>query len=258
MDQLSRRDVVYMHGGTRMSGLVCAPPDARSLPGIVLVHDAFGLGEEMIAIAQGLAALGFAVFAADMWGERRTPSSDSEIGPLIGGMVKDRESWMARVSAAHEVAGEQPEIDGESIVTLGYCFGGSSALEHVRTGGKVRAAISVHGGLDLIDFDWSSATATAHVLVCTGAEDPMATDGQRARLQRAMTDAGVDWQLHLYSGTKHAFTSARAQFSLQPEVVAYHPRNAQRAWDAVTRFLCELFPNLHPVQPAAFASASAR
>lgn len=235
------RDIDYTHDGTRMSGLLLAPEGARNLPAVVLLHDAFGLGEDMVAVAERIVGLGYAVLAADVWGERRTPTSEAEIGPLIGGMVHDRPRWLARVAAAHEAAAAQSEVDGDALATLGYCFGGASALEHVRTGGKVRGTISIHGGLDLIDFDWSAATSAARVLVCTGAEDPMATAEQRTRLQEAMTGAGVDWEVDLYSGTRHAFTSPKAVHSPNPDVIAYHPRNAARAWDATARFLHELF-----------------
>lgn len=246
MPPITSRDIAYEHEGTRLLGLLCAPQGAVRRPTVVLVHDAFGLGEDMIAIARRLAGRGFAVFAADVWGERMTPRSEPEIGPLIGGMVGNRDRWISRIAAAHEVAAAQPEVDGDALVSLGYCFGGSSALEYVRSGGAVRAAIGIHPGLDLVEFDWSGAHQSAVVLICTGADDPMATAEMRAQLQQAMSGAAIDWELDLYSGTKHAFTSPKAQFSPMPEVVAYHPRNAERAWQATTRLLDELFPELHP------------
>lgn len=242
MTEVSVRDVEYHHGDSRLIGLVCAPEGAASLPAVVLIHDAFGLSEEMQANAHRIAELGFAVFAADMWGDRLAPESENEIGPLIGGMVADRERWIARVALAHEIAAAQPEIDGEALVALGYCFGGSSALEYARTGGRVRGVVGIHSGLDLIAFDWSGVDP-AHlpaVLICTGAEDPMATPEQWGRLKAAMNGAGIDWEFDLYSGTVHAFTSPKAQFSPRPELAMYHPRNAERAWQATARFLREI------------------
>ncbi len=241
MAEIVTRDVAYEHDGDRLLGLVCAPEGASSLPAVVLIHDAFGLGEEMRANARRIAELGFAVFAADVWGGRLTPASDTEIGPLIGSMVSNRERWIARVALAHEVAAAQPEIDGEALVSLGYCFGGSSALEYARTGGRVRGVVAIHAGLDLIDFDWSAVSPdrAPAVLVCTGAEDPMAAPEHWQRLKAAMNGAGVDWELDLYSGTVHAFTSLRAQHSPNPGLFLYHPRNAERAWQATARFLRE-------------------
>jgi dienelactone hydrolase len=242
MVALIERDVEYTVAGTRMRGLLVAPEGAAAAPTVVLIHDAFGLGEQMIATARQLADRGFAVFGADVWGDRTTPAEQHEIGPLIGSMVGNRPEWSARIAAAHRTAAAQPEVDTDSIVLLGYCFGGSSALEFVRAGGQVRGVIAIHPGLDIIEFDWSAAHAGIPVLVSVGAADPMATPEQRAQLEQALNAADVDWELDLYSHTVHAFTSGRAQASPRPELFAYHPRNAERAWTATTRFLTELFP----------------
>jgi dienelactone hydrolase len=183
------------------------------------------------------------VFGADVWGDRTTPSEQPEIGPLMGAMVGNRREWIARIAEAHRTAVAQPEVDADSIVLLGYCFGGSSALEFVRTGGRVRGVIAIHPGLDIIEFDWSAARSDTQVLVSLGAIDPLATPDQRAHLEQVLNAADIDWELTLYSNTVHAFTSLKAQSSPKPEVFAYHPRNAERAWKATTRFLTELFPH---------------
>lgn len=242
MPEIITTNVEYAHDGTRMLGLLCAPADASELPAVVLIHDAFGLSEEMIAIAQSIAGLGFAVLAADVWGERRTPQHMSEVGPLIGSMATDREGWIERIALAHEVAAARPEVDPESIISLGYCFGGSSVIEYARTGGRTNAIIVIHPGLDLVEFDWSavSPASAPQALVVLGADDPMALPEQWRETKTAMTAAGVDWQLHLYSGTVHGFTSPRAAQSPDPTVAAYHPRNAARAWRATEDFLLEL------------------
>lgn len=239
MNDLVIRDVEYRHEGTRMLGQVCAPAGDRRPIGVLLIHDAFGLSPEMTAHARRLAAAGYPVFLADVWGERTLPRAESEIGPLIGGMVADRDRWLGRIGAARTALAAQPELAGSAVVPLGYCFGGSSVLEYVRTGAEVAGAISVHGGLDLLAPDWSAARPTS-VLICTGADDPMATAPMRDRLTGAMDAAGMDWQVHLYSDTKHAFTSPMAQHSPMPDVVAYHPRSAARAWRATLALLGEL------------------
>lgn len=243
MIELTRRDIDYRHGDTAMRGLLLAPAGAAELPAVVLIHDAFGLGDDMIAIAEKLAVRGLAVFAADVWGDRRTPDEQSEIGPLIGSMAGDRPEWQGRIAAAHRVAAEQPEVDADSIALLGYCFGGSSALEFLRTGGRVRGVIAIHPGLDLLEHDWSSAAASgSQVYVAVGSIDPMATREQRLQLEDDLTAAGAEWEIDVYSHTTHAFTSLRSRNSPRPELFDYHPRNAARAWQATTRALDELFP----------------
>jgi len=240
MSDLLTSDVEYRHQDTRMIGHALAPtagpPDAAA---VLLLHDAYGISDHLRSIAADLAAHGHPVFAADLWGERTLPTSEAEIGPLIGGMVGDRERWLGRVAAAHRALTEQPWAEGRPVAALGYCFGGSSALEHLRTGARLDAVASIHGGLDLLADDWSAAHPS-RVLICTGAQDPMATAAQRSALESAMDTAGMDWQTHLYSGTRHAFTSAQAKDSPMPQVVAYHPTNAARAWRTTLTFLREL------------------
>ena len=241
MADLRTRDIAYRHGDTEMLGMLVAPEGAVNLATVVLVHDAFGLSDDMVEIAETIAARGYAVFAADVWGNRQLPASEPEIGPLIGGMVAQRDEWIARVAAAHTTAAAQPEADGSALISLGYCFGGASALEYLRIGGSVLGVVSIHGGLDLLEFDWTRATPGSTVLVCTGASDPMATAEQREQLLSGMDAAGINWELDLYSNTVHAFTSKKAQDSPAPHVIAYHPRNAARAMDATLRFIDEVF-----------------
>ncbi|TDP93400.1 dienelactone hydrolase [Leucobacter luti] len=271
MIELVTRDIAYRHGGTEMLGLLVAPTGATGLPSVLLVHDAFGLGTETQSIASRLAALGLTVFAADVWAGRQLPASPAEIGPLIGSMVADRAQWHGRVAAAHAAAITQPEVDPRAVVGLGHCFGGSSVLELLRTGAlldasassgagaasvTLRGVVAIHAGLDLLAEDWDTAAAAGaakkadagwlapRVLICSGADDPMATPEQRRVVQAGLDRAGIDWELDLYSGTVHAFTSPNAAHSPEPEVFNYHPANAGRAWSATLRFLREIFPEM--------------
>ncbi|WP_185992970.1 dienelactone hydrolase family protein [Streptomyces sp. 130] len=243
MTQAAGRDVEYQHEGTRMRGLVVPPRGGAaadtSAAAVLLIHDAFGLGEEMTGHAARLAEAGHPVFLADVWGERATPSSAAEIGPLIGAMARDRDRWLGRIAAAHAALDAQPEFTGRPLALLGYCFGGSSALEYLRTGADVAGVAAVHPGLDLLEQDWSTP-GSGSVLLMIGADDPMATPGMREQLEKHLSGAGLDHQFHLCSGTTHAFTSAKAVASPDPEVFAHNPRSAARAWAATTGFLAEL------------------
>ncbi|WP_151775336.1 dienelactone hydrolase family protein [Streptomyces abyssomicinicus] len=236
------RDVEYRHEGTRMMGLVVPPPGRAaddSAAAVLLLHDAFGISEEMTCHATRLAGAGHPVFMADLWGERAAPASPAEIGPLIGSMTGNRDRWLGRVAAARAALAGQPEFSGRPLVLLGYCFGGSSALEYLRTGAEVAGVAAVHPGLDLLGQDWSTP-GSGSVLLMIGADDPMATPALRSRLVDHLSSAGLDHQLHLYSDTTHAFTSRKAADSPQPELFAHNPLSAGRAWTATTGFLTEL------------------
>ncbi|MFK4122605.1 dienelactone hydrolase family protein [Streptomyces longwoodensis] len=237
------RDVEYQHEGTRMLGLAVTPRDgtayASSAAAVLFLHDAFGISDEMTANATRLAEAGHPVFMADLWGGRATPHSPAEIGPLMASMTKNRDRWLGRIAAARAALARQPDTAGRPLALLGYCFGGSSALEYLRTGAEVAGVAAVHPGLDLLDQDWSTP-GSGSVLLMIGADDPTATPGMRRTLVDHLSSAGLDHQLHLYSGTTHAFTSPKAADSPEPELFAYNPRSAARAWAATTGFLAEL------------------
>jgi dienelactone hydrolase len=239
MRDVIARDIEYWHDATRLLGHVCVPAGDRTGATVLLLPDAYGVTKHMIGIARSLAEQGHAVFVADLWGDGLLPADQAEFGPLIGTMANDRERWNRRVRAAHDALLAQPGIGTTAVVLLGYCFGGSSALEYGRKAADVTGVISIHGGLDIIGSDWSAA-GRAPVLVCTGEGDPMATADMRTALASAMTEADIDWQMHIYSQTVHAFTSPMAKSSPRPDVVAYSARSTARARDTVLRFLQEI------------------
>ncbi|MFC9330204.1 dienelactone hydrolase family protein [Kitasatospora sp. NPDC057015] len=239
MRDVIARDIEYWDEGTRLLGHVCAPTGERAGATVLLLPDAYGVTRHMIGIARSLAEEGHAVFVADLWGNGLLPADQSEFGPLIGAMAADRERWTRRVGAAHRALLVQPETGTTTVVLLGYCFGGSSALEYQRAGADIAGAVSVHGGLDVVGSDWSGA-GRAPVLLCTGDGDPMATAQMRTALTAGMATAGLDWQLHVYGRTVHGFTSPTAKDSPRPDVVAYSARSTARAWNTTLRFLREI------------------
>ncbi|MFG2821516.1 dienelactone hydrolase family protein [Kitasatospora sp. NPDC048365] len=236
MSDVIARDIEYWDEGTRLLGHLCAPAGGRTGAAVLLLPDAYGVTKHMIGTAQRLAEQGHPVFVADLWGEGLLPADQREFGPLIAAMAADRPRWMRRVRAAHRALLEQPETGAAPVAVLGYCFGGSSALEYTRTGHEVAGVIGIHPGLDTVAPDWSAA-GPAPVLLCVGDGDPMGTAAMRSALTTAMTGAGTDWQLHLYGDTVHAFTSPHAKDSPRPDVVAYSARSTARAWDTTLRFL---------------------
>lgn len=239
MTELTDRSVHYSYEGTELIGYFVADSSGAKRPGVLLIHDAFGVSDAMKGNARRIAELGYSVFLADLWGDGRTPMGDDEIGPLIGSMVSNSERWTALVKAGHDQLLAQEEVAEAPVTAAGYCFGGSSVLEYVRVGGEVEGAVSFHGGLDVVGTDWTRANRNASVLILTGAEDPMAPQTVVDALQESMTRADVAWEVASYGQTKHAFTNPHADKAGKPEVIAYNPRADRRSWNAFTLFLQE-------------------
>jgi len=237
MSSTTARDINYDHAGVTMVGRMVVPGDGvGKLPGVIVIHEAFGLGDHAIAAAERLAEAGYAAFALDLWGDRQQCSLPG-VMDNIAQLVSDGTAWMGRIEAARAVFASQPEVDADRMAAIGYCFGGASALEFARTGHTIKAVVSLHGGLDPVGKDWSANQA--RVLVCTGFDDPMVPASALTAFEVAMTAAGVNWEINLYGGTKHSFTNQDAASAGMPDAIAYNEQADRRSWDSLTRFLSE-------------------
>lgn len=242
MSQIAGKSVEYSYDSARLVGHFCkdgAAADPR--PGVVIVHDAFGVSDAMKQIAARVAELGYAVLAADLWGDGAQLKEESAIGPMIGRMASDRKCWMGRLHAAQEALAAQPGVNAGKIAMTGYCFGGASVLEYLRTTGGVKGVVSFHGGLDLVGGEWESAPAGGKALILTGYDDPTAKSATVVQLADNLTKAGVDWEIDMYGHTKHGFTRPESDRANKPEFVAYNAQSDRRSWAAMTRFLEEVF-----------------
>ncbi|HCO58992.1 MAG TPA: carboxymethylenebutenolidase, partial [Porticoccaceae bacterium] len=142
------------------------------------------------------------------------------------------------MAKALEVAREQAEVDASNIAVMGYCFGGLCALDLARTGADIKGAVSFHGLFDAPD-NIPTPDIKASVLCLDGHDDPMTPNEKVVALQRELTEAGVDWQLHTYGNTLHGFTNPEANM---PEMgIKYNAVADRRSWQTLENFLADLF-----------------
>ncbi|ODT83671.1 MAG: hypothetical protein ABS76_01765 [Pelagibacterium sp. SCN 64-44] len=233
MGAVAARDLAYGYGGAEMLGRFFIPEEQGERPGILVLHGAHGVDGFILSRAERLAGLGHAVLAIDLWGGRELVSDPAAIGPRLGAFAGDRDMWMGRIEAARTALVAQPGVDNSRIGALGYCFGGTGVLEFARRGGAVKGVVSFHGGLDMVEDDWSGQ-AGASVLICTGAADPMARQEDRVRVEAGMSAADVAWETNLYGGVKHAFTEP--DHPGQPPFAGFDARAERRSWVAMREF----------------------
>src|SRR5690606_24908061 len=151
------------------------------------------------------AQLGYAAFAIDLYGEGRTGTSPEENAALMQPLVQDRALLAQRMNNALTALAGQPQVDRNRIGAMGYCFGGLCVLDLARSGADVRGVVSLHGALKPSGLP--AAPIRAKVLVLHGHDDPLVPLEEVIAFQNEMTAAKVDWQLHAYGGTMHAFTN---------------------------------------------------
>lgn len=227
------RDLEYFHDGTRLLGRLFEPVGSASGAGVLVVHGAHGLGEHVADCAARISELGHVVLAVDLWGDRRQLSNSADIGEMLSRFNADPALWMGRLEAARQALVSASGVS--RLGMAGYCFGGSSALEFVRRGGAVDAAVCFHGGLDNVGDDWTGAAQAAAVLICTGAEDPLASQTDLSRVEAGMASVGLCWEVNRYGGAKHAFTEPDRPGA--PPFAAYDRQADRRSRSAMVDFL---------------------
>lgn len=232
------RSIEYFHGATRLMGHFAWDADNQSpRPGILVSHAWAGRDDFACGKAAALADLGYAALALDMYGDARIGSGPDENGKLMAPFMQDRALLQARQAAALETVRAQPEVDPARIAAIGFCFGGLCVLDLARTGADLRGVVSFHG-LFTPPGNTAGRQIKAKILALHGHDDPMAPPEQGLALQRELTAAGADWQLHVYGGTMHAFTNPRANDPAFGTV--YHPVADRRSWQSMQNFLEEV------------------
>ena len=209
-------------------------------PGVLVFPEAFGLGEHAKSRAERLAGLGYVVLACDLHGEGRVFSDLSEVMPLIEALRADPSRTRARASAALDALKNRAEVAPARIAAIGFCFGGTMALELARSGAEVAGVVGFHSGLATTRPE-DAKNIHGRVLVCIGADDPGVPPEQRAAFEREMRGGQVDWQMNLYGGVVHSFTNPAADKMGRPEMARYDARADARSWAEMLAFFDEIF-----------------
>ncbi|HEY1097584.1 MAG TPA: dienelactone hydrolase family protein [Myxococcota bacterium] len=209
-------------------------------PGIVVVHDWMGIGPFVEEQARNLALQGYVAFAADIYGKADMPK-DQKAAAAVAGKYRngDRTLLRERALAALQTLSKNARVDASKLAAIGFCFGGTTAIELAKSGASLRGVVSFHGGLDAKSVD-DSKDIKAKLLVLHGADDPFVPAADIGAFKASLNKAKVDWQLVEYAGTVHAFTQPDAGTD-NSKGAAYNERSAKRAFAEMKAFFAEIF-----------------
>lgn len=235
---IHERLVQYEHQGTLLEGFL-AYDDSNPVPGPAVMISHAWAGRDNFACdkARMIAAMGYTGFALDLYGQGVSGSSPEENSRLMQPFMKDRAMLQSRMQASLETLFSIPEVRSDRVAAMGFCFGGLCVLDLARTGADLRGVISVHGFFSP-PGNIKDKPIKAKVLALHGHDDPMVPMDTVVAFGQEMTGAGVDWQMHVYGDTKHAFTNPQANDPVRGTV--YKPDADRRAWVTIGNFLGEI------------------
>ena len=199
----------YKQGDTPLRGYLAYDDSASGKrPGILLVHRYDGMSDLTLQNAEMYARQGYVVFAADIYGRDVHLKTIPEFQAQSAIYSKDRPLMQARAQAGLDTLRANPMVDAAKIAVVGYCFGGTVAIELAETGAPVVGTATIHGSFR--DFTPGAAkNISGRVLILHGAEDPVAPLREVNLLLDELRAANVNWELNLYSGTQHGFSTPK-------------------------------------------------
>ncbi|NGX38984.1 MAG: hypothetical protein KR126chlam1_00302 [Chlamydiae bacterium] len=235
----------YFHGASECRGFIAYDEKAKEKRPAVLVAPAWrGQDEFARQKAVALAELGYVGFAVDIYGEGRHTDDNLEASKLMAPFFLDRILLQGRIQAAFEALRKQPQVDRDRIGAIGFCFGGLCVFELLRGGADVKGVVSFHG-VFMTEREGKKASlaplspkARGKLLILHGHQDPMVSEEDLHRVQSEMTEAQIDWQIHTYGLTMHAFTNPEA--NAPQNGILYNQISAMRAWKEMETFFMEV------------------
>jgi dienelactone hydrolase len=240
MAQIRTESIEYKDGDVILEGYIAYDDSFQDKrPGILVVHEWMGINDYTKSRCEQLAKLGYFAFAADIYGKGIRPASGEEAGKTAGIYKNDRQLMRNRIKAAFDEIKKQKLVNTEKIAVIGYCFGGTVALELARSGAELKGAVSFHGGLDTPN-PTDANNIKAKILVLHGGDDPYVNAEQVSSFEKEMKDAKVDWQIFIYGGAVHSFTNPNSGND-PAKGAAYNESADKRSWKAMRTFFDEIF-----------------
>jgi dienelactone hydrolase len=236
---ITDRLIEYENDGKVFEGLIAYDDGLESpSPAILISHAWGGQGQFESGKARLLAERGYVGFALDLYGKGVRGSGPEENAKLLQPLMEDRPLLQSRMLASLETLRSIPEVDNRRIAAMGFCFGGLCVLDLARTGEDLRGVISFHGFFTP-PGNTIGNKIRAKILAIHGNDDPMVPPESVSALGKELTDAGADWQIHIYGNTKHAFTNPHANDHNRGTV--YNAGANRRSWQTCVNFLEEIF-----------------
>ncbi|MBD7978135.1 dienelactone hydrolase family protein [Serpens gallinarum] len=240
---IQTREIPYQSAdGTQLLAYYAYDDAAQTpRPGVLVVHEWWGLNDYTKRRARDLAALGYTALAIDMYGEGKNTRHPADAKAFMQAAAENAQSGKARFLAGLELLKQQPQTDASRLAAIGYCFGGKVVLDMARQGVPLAGVVSFHGNLSPA-VPASPGSIKARILVEHGEADSMVGPEQVKAFKAEMDQAGADYRFVSLPGAKHAFSNPDADaYQAQGLDLAYQKQADERSWSDMQAFFEKLF-----------------
>jgi dienelactone hydrolase len=235
--------VAYKAGNVTMNGYI-AYDDAKDgkRPGVLVVHEWWGLNQYAQNRAKMLAELGYTALAVDMFGGGKQTTHPADAQKFTQEVMSSMDVAKSRFEAGLQTLKSHKTVDPERIAAIGYCFGGGLVLEMARQGVDLDAVVSFHGGVSTPNPAKPGAVK-AKVMVAHGEADEFMKPEDLTKFEEEMKNAKVDYKIIRYPNAKHSFTNPEAdEMAKKANIpIGYNAEADKKSWADMTQFLKEAF-----------------
>lgn len=238
--EVKSKKVEYKHDGNTFAGVLYWDDAGKGKrPGVVVFHEWWGLDDHAKAKAEELAKLGYVAFAADMYGEGKKVDHPDDARKMATAVRANADVWRGRAKEAYKVLTDSELVDAKRTAAIGYCFGGTTALQLAATGADLKAVSTFHAGLPKLTADEAKAV-TAKVQVHHGADDKFIPAEAITAFKKTLEDAKVALDFREYNGVVHSFTVKTAD-DKKIDGMKYDKDADEKSWDATKKLFDEAF-----------------
>jgi carboxymethylenebutenolidase len=219
----------------RLQGYIARPEGEGPFPGVVIIHEAFGLNENMQDIARRFADEGYVAFAVDLFAGRNRAAC---MARFIGGMLRGTPErfGIGDLKRALSVLAEQPSVDGERVGAIGFCMGGGFAVAWACTDDRLKAIAPFYG---VNPRPLSAVSRSCPVVGSYPEKDFTARSGRK--LDAELERHGIPRDIKIYEGARHSFFNDRGR--------SYDPGASEDAWRRTLAFFDEHVAGIEQKRP---------
>jgi len=229
--------VSFKEGEKTFTSKVELPKEFKTkLPLVVIVHEWWGRTPYIEGRGKMLNEEGYATLVVDLFGNDEIAKNPTQAQGLATPFYKDAQIGIKRLDKYIEAAKKDPHVDPSQVFVIGYCFGGTQALNLARSGADIKGVVSFHGGLAP---GLKAQNIQASILAINGLADPMVPAKERAAFEKEMKSAKTNFKVVNYKGATHAFTNPGAtEIGKKYNIpIAYNKKADEGSWKNLLEFL---------------------